>query len=141
MKHLIGKSVPAPRSLRFGRFGRLCRFCRLVRAAVIPVFAALLCAGAAGCADSDDYEIYATLCGTVSDYSTGQPVENAVVVLAPSNRTATTAADGRFLFENLDAQQYTLTVQKTGYQPDRKTVAAVSGERVEVNIPIRKINP
>lgn len=94
-----------------------------------------------GCSQNDDYEIYATLYGTITDYETGIPLENVNVVLPPSSLTVRTGTDGTFAFDNLDAQLYTITVQKSGYQPNRKTVTAISGERMEVNIPMTKIEP
>ncbi len=92
-----------------------------------------------GCSSSDDYDIYATIRGRITDYVTGESLTNASVVLSPSNQTRQTADDGVFVFEELDAQQYTLSVQKTGYQPNRKIVNALSGESVEVNIQLTKI--
>jgi hypothetical protein len=48
--------------------------------------------------------------------------------------------DGRFEFKDLEAVQYTITVQKTGYQTNRKTVTAVAGESVKADIPLIKTN-
>ncbi len=93
----------------------------------------------AGCSSSDDYDIFASISGSVTDYVTGEPLDNASVLLSPTNSTKKTAADGTFLFEELEAQQYTITVQKAGYQPNRKIVTAVSGKREEVSIQLTKI--
>ena len=68
-----------------------------------------------------------------------EPLENVSVVLSPSGVTKQTGADGAYCFENLDVQQYTLTAQKKGYQTNRKSVMAVSGERMEVNIQLHQI--
>lgn len=86
------------------------------------------------CSGSDDYDLFASLYGKVTDEKTGEPLANASVMLLPSGISLQTSDDGLFLFDNLDAQQYTVLVQKDGYQTNRKTVAAVSGERAEVNI-------
>lgn len=117
---------------------------RLFRVPVCTIGAFLICSCCtvllcSGCSEDDDYEIYATLYGVVTDYETGIPLENASVVLSPSSLTVQTGSDGRFAFDNLDAQPYTITVQKAGYQPNRKTVTAISGESMEVNIPMNKI--
>ena len=93
------------------------------------------------CSKDNDYEIYAELRGTVTDYNSGLPLGNTSIVLSPSNHTVLTESDGTFIFKNLDAQQYTLTVQKSGYYPNRKAVTAVSGESTEVNIPLTQIEP
>ncbi len=50
-----------------------------------------------------------------------------------------TIAVGAYRFEKLNAQQYMITVQKTGYQPNRKTVTAISVKEMEINIPRTKI--
>ncbi len=88
---------------------------------------------------NEDYDIFSGIYGVVTDYETGAPIAGASVVLSPSVKTILTAADGSFSYEDLDAQQYTLTVQKAGYQPNRKIVTAVSGEHVETNIQLTKI--
>jgi DNA-binding winged helix-turn-helix (wHTH) protein len=62
------------------------------------------------------------------------------VVLSPGGKTKTTGSDGRYEFQDLDAAQYTITVQKNGYQTNRKTVTAVSDEKTEANIPLTKSN-
>ena len=93
----------------------------------------LLLVGIYGCSE-DDYEIFATIYGTVTDYQTGAPLENASIVLSPSGVTKQTDAGGNYRFEKLDVQQYVVTVQKTGYQPNRKTITAISGEALQVDI-------
>jgi len=86
------------------------------------------------CSSSDDYEIFAKIQGTVTDYKTGAPLENASVTLSPSGFSKQTDANGNYQFTELDAQQYTVTVQKSGYQPNRKTITAISGETMQVDI-------
>lgn len=92
-----------------------------------------------GCSNSDDYEIFAKIRGAVTDYQTGAPLENASVTLSPSGLTRQTDANGNYSFDELEAQQYTITVQKYGYQPNRKTITAVSGETQQVNIQLTVI--
>lgn len=92
-----------------------------------------------GCGGNDDYELYSTIKGYVSDYETGVPIDGATVTLSPSGLTSMTDGAGNFTFSNLDSRQYTLTVQKTGYQPNRKEVHAISGEEVNVVISLTKI--
>lgn len=92
-----------------------------------------------GCSGSDDYEIFTKIHGTVTDYQTGASLENASVTLSPSGTSKHTDANGYYRFEELDAQQYTITVQKSGYQPNRKTITAVSGETQQVDIQLTVI--
>ena len=81
-----------------------------------------------------EYDFFSTIYGTVSDSETGAPLGNATVALNPGGKTQTTGSDGRFEFPDLDPTQYTVTVQKTAYQTNRKTLTAVSGERCEANV-------
>lgn len=98
------------------------------------VFVAMLITCVTGCSKSNDYEIFAKIQGVVTDYQTGAPLENASVTLTPSGLSKQTDVNGFYRFEELDAQQYTITVQKSGYQPNRKTITAISGEAQQVDI-------
>lgn len=101
---------------------------------LICTFAILLLTCLSACSSSDDYEIFAKIHGTVTDYQTGLPLENASITLSPSGLSKLTDANGHYQFDELDSQQYTITAQKVGYQPNRKTVTAISGESQQVNI-------
>ncbi|MDR2835035.1 MAG: carboxypeptidase-like regulatory domain-containing protein [Bacteroidales bacterium] len=87
-----------------------------------------------------EYNLFATIYGVVSDQGTGELISNASIVLSPGGKTKTTGTDGRFEFTELEVVQYTITVQKTGYQTNRKTITAVGGESTEANIPLTKNN-
>jgi hypothetical protein len=100
---------------------------------------ALLISAYSGCS-KEEYNTYATLYGVVTDHETGEPIANASVALAPGGKTKTTGTDGSYEFQDLDPAQYTITVQKAGYQTNRKTVTAVVGEKTEANIPLTKSN-
>ena len=80
------------------------------------------------------YDVFATVCGTVVDSETMEPIEGVSVILSPSSKNTMTTADGRFEFAELDAVQYTITVQKSGYSTNRKLVNAIAGEIVETII-------
>lgn len=91
------------------------------------------------CDESDDYELYSTIAGSVIDYDTADPITDAIVTLSPGGLTTSTDAAGNFSFSNLDPQQYTLIIQKNGYQPNRKIINAVSGEETPVIITLARI--
>ncbi|MCM1295907.1 MAG: carboxypeptidase-like regulatory domain-containing protein [Muribaculaceae bacterium] len=92
-----------------------------------------MCALTTACSKTE-YNNFATLYGMVSDSATGNPIANATVMLSPGGATKMTGNDGRFEFFDLEPQQYTITVQKSGYQTNRKSATAVVGERIEVNV-------
>lgn len=85
-----------------------------------------------------DYDIYATIKGKVLDAETMQPIENVNVYLTPSSNSCMTLNDGCFEFADLDAAQYTITVQKSGYSTNRKSVNALAGETTDVTITMEK---
>lgn len=87
----------------------------------------------AGC-DPMTYDVFATVSGTVVDSETMEPIEGVSVLLSPSGKNKVTGTDGYFEFTELDAIQYTITVQKSGYGTNRKTVNAIAGETTNVTI-------
>ena len=82
----------------------------------------------------EEQESFGTLYGVVSDTRTGDPLSNVTVTLSPGGTTKLTGSDGLFEYSELTPQQYTITVQKSGYQTNRKSVSAVVGEKVQANI-------
>lgn len=85
-----------------------------------------------------EYDTFGLIYGVVTDSSTGQPLGNVSVLLSPTGVTKITGNDGYFEFKELTPQQYTITVQKTGYSTNRKSVTAIIGESVEANITLSK---
>lgn len=106
---------------------------------LLRVFFLLLLPMISSCGGNDDYEIYSSISGYVSDYDTAAPISDATVTLSPGGLTTRTDAAGNFSFSNLDSQQFTLIVQKTGYQPNRKTITAISGEETTVVVTLARI--
>lgn len=99
----------------------------------------LLWLGTSNCSGSADYEIFGTVYGFVSDNTTNQPIGQAIITLSPTGSTRTTDDAGAYKFDDLDAGQYTITVQKQGYQPNRRNFIAVPGESVQININLTPI--
>lgn len=90
--------------------------------------------------DESQLDIYGSISGQVTNYSTGEPLVNALVTLVPGSNTVQTGNDGSFSFSELDEGQYTVSVQKDGFQPDRKNVTVISSEKAEIVIALKKIN-
>lgn len=109
-----------------------------VKNCLSTAFVLLLFFTFSGCSN-DDYEIFGSIHGVVTNYSDGQPIEYATILISPLGQTKTTDASGYYKFENLEAKQYNITVQKQGYQPNRKTITAVSGEDLQVDIQLLPI--
>lgn len=86
------------------------------------------------------YDTFCTISGTVIELDTGDPVQQATVTLSPSGLNTYTGYDGTFEFLDLDDHQYTVTVQKTGYVTNRKTVTTVAGGIVDISMTLQKKN-
>lgn len=86
-----------------------------------------------------DYDYYGTISGTVLDYTDNSPIENATILMMPGSQTVQSATDGNFFYEGLEEGQYTLSVQRSGYQSERKTVEVISGETVTTSIYLKQI--
>lgn len=76
--------------------------------------------------------------GTVVDAADNAPIQGVLLTLMPSSKNRYTGSDGTYEFEDLDAQQYTITAQMGGYKTDRKTVNLTAGEREEVTFALKK---
>jgi len=67
-------------------------------------------------------------------------LEYVSVQLSPGGKNMTTSYDGKFIFEELDANQYSLTVQKNDYETNMKTVNVIASETSSVTITMKKKN-
>jgi TonB-linked SusC/RagA family outer membrane protein len=74
-----------------------------------------------------------SVAGTVTDRSTGDPLENARVILAGPNRVETTGQDGQYTFRGVAPGRYLIRVLRLGYQPASDTAQVSADERVAVN--------
>lgn len=101
----------------------------LILFAVVLLFAAC---------ETVEYDTFSTIAGTIIDAEDHTPIEGVSVVLSPSGKNAFTGSDGYFQFSELDAQQYTITAQKSGYATNRKTVTANPGETEDIVITMKK---
>ncbi len=105
----------------------------------IIVASLLIVCGLNSCSKNEDFEIFATLHGIIVDDVSGECIAGATITLSPSGSTQTSGSDGRYQFSNVDAMQYTVTVQKPGYSTNRKIVTVIAGEATEANVTLHKI--
>jgi len=107
---------------------------------ILIISISLFMLGITSCTGDPDYEVFATLHGIVVDEATAECIPGAIVTLSPGGKTQTTGSDGRYQFSDIDAIQYTVTVQKAGYSTNRKMVTAIAGESTEANVSLQKIS-
>ena len=83
-----------------------------MKTSIIKLSALLfVCCAMLGCGKNNQGSVY----GTVTDFTTGDPVSNANVRLNPRGETTLTGSDGTFQFYGLSDGQYSLSLSKNGY--------------------------
>lgn len=105
---------------------------------VLMACAVLLCFTTSCDSGLVDYDVFGSISGKVIELDSDVPVPQATVTLSPSGKNTYTGNDGQFEFHDLDARQYTVTVQKTGYQTNRKTITTIAGDNVDVSLTLKK---
>lgn len=80
-----------------------------------------------GCTE-DEYTLFGTISGTVTDVNTGEPVGNVSLTLSPSGKTSVTGSDGNYEFVDLEATQYKIQARHIDYKTDTKTVNVLAGQ-------------
>ena len=101
---------------------------------------AMLLCFVTSCSDDIDYNVLGGISGEVIDLDTGNPIQQATVTLSPTGMNTYTGDDGTFEFIDLDERQYTVTVQKTGYSANRKTVTIIAGHVIPIKLTLQKNN-
>lgn len=60
------------------------------------------------------------LVGIISDSRSGTFLSGVSVALTPTGKTYTTGLDGKYEFRNIESQEYSVSVSKSGYQSDKR---------------------
>lgn len=105
---------------------------RFILRCIIGILIPVLCF--VSCGNDYHLDVFGTISGQVTDAASGDPLSFAQVTLVPGASTVQTTAAGKFSFTGLEEGQYTVSVQKDGYQSNRKNVKVVSGETTEITI-------
>lgn len=107
-------------------------------------FAALLmvCCMIFGCKPEDTTEKLGTIYGTVTDFASGDPINNVNVRLNPRGETTLTGMDGTFEFVDLPKGSYSLSLSKNGYVnlDDDYVIKIESGNAVQRAIQLQKLH-
>ncbi len=74
------------------------------------------------------------LIGLITDNETSKIIEGVDISLTPTGKNMQTDRDGKFVFNELEAQDYTIQASKTGYTTKSKTITVSSNKDTEVNI-------
>ena len=100
----------------------------------------MLCCMFFGCKPEDEMEKLGTIYGTVTDFSSGEPIGNANVRLNPRGETTLTGSDGTFEFNNLASGSYSLSLSKNGYAnlDDDYVIKLENGNTISRDIQMQK---
>lgn len=91
------------------------------------------------CKDELEKELTGSIIGTVVDAATGEPVPTVNVSLEPGGKSAITGSDGNYMFTDLEAGTYTMTLVKEGYTPASKTLEVTAGGQTNGYVLISRI--
>jgi TonB-linked SusC/RagA family outer membrane protein len=78
-----------------------------------------------------------TVRGAVTDTVTGQPIENAQVVVVGGGRVARTSAGGQYVLYGVPAGEVHLRVQRLGYELRERRVALAAGDTATADFGLR----
>lgn len=68
------------------------------------------------------------LVGVISDSRSGAFLSGVSVALTPTGKTYTTGVDGKYEFRDIESQEYSVSVSKSGYQSDKRTAFVQVGQ-------------
>ena len=91
------------------------------------------------CSENVEELLKGSISGSVSDGTTGEPVPVVNVSLSPGGKSTVTGSDGSFSFENLDAGEYSITLQKDGYESAREDITVKLGDPTMAHLLIERI--
>lgn len=109
---------------------------------LIIKFVALLFVWCAMLGCTPEEEKLGTIYGTVTDFSSGDPIANANVKLNPRGETTLTGSDGTFQFNDLPTGSYSLSLSKNGYVDldDDYVLKIENGNTVQRAIQMKKLS-
>lgn len=91
------------------------------------------------CSENVEELLKGSINGSVSDGTTGEPVPVVNVSLSPGGKSTVTGSDGSFSFENLDTGEYSITLQKEGYESAREDITVKLGDPTMAHLLIERI--
>ena len=77
--------------------------------------------------------------GLVTNANTNEPIQGVSISLNPTGASVVTSSDGRYEFSNLEAGQYTLQGEKSGFEKVTKTVTVTAGNVLSCDMQLQRI--
>lgn len=89
---------------------------------------------AAGACTSSEEKTTGSIYGKVTNSKNGEVIQGVTITLTPGGLARTTGSDGTYEFPDLEAQQYQVQAQKTGYTTNSKSVNVLVGQAASGDI-------
>jgi hypothetical protein len=86
------------------------------------------------CQDDDPIVITGGITGIVTNMVTGEPISGVNLTLSPSGLSKTSGSDGRYEFQEIEARQYDVQAQSSGYKYNVRTTLVVAGQTAKCDI-------
>lgn len=86
-------------------------------------------------------EVFGSISGYVVSEETGAAIGGAKVTLTPTGSSQVTSTDGEFFFDNLDTQEYTLSIKKAGFEDMSQKVSVKAGVTSSVQVVLTPVQP
>lgn len=86
----------------------------------------------------EDINVFGGITGIVKDAQNSNPLEGVKVTITYTGASQITTSDGQFMFDNLEAIEYTLSFEKSGYLPSTQTVKVQAGETATVHVQMHR---
>ena len=103
---------------------------------LVPIVALFL----ASCAKPiEEIDNFGDIAGVVYDKTVGDPIPVAQITLDPGGKSTVTGSDGSFAFTNIKTGDYTVKVNKKGYNDASNKVTVVAGSKSECNLLLERI--
>lgn len=91
-----------------------------------------------GCKEDDPIETTGHITGIVTEDGTNDPIFAANVTLAGISSNYKTGDDGKFEIKDLDEGDYTITVEKKGYEVNKKNITVKAGKTTSADFSLKK---
>lgn len=107
---------------------------------ILPILGIIICCSKES-EPSDENLKSNTIYGVITDFATGEPVQNANVQLRPGGETTLTGYDGTYEFLDVSDGTYSITVSKAEYTDlvDDYPIIVTDGKRMRRDVQIRKL--
>lgn len=91
------------------------------------------------CKKTDPIETTGHITGIVTEDGSNEPVFAANVTLSGISSNYKTGGDGKFEIKDLDEGDYTITVEKTGYQVNKKQITVKAGKTSSADFSLKRM--